>query len=237
MKMVGIIGGMSAESTATYYAALNAAVRKRLGGLHSARLLLWSVDFAEIAELQKQGKWEEQGQILASIARKLEAAGAEAIVLATNTMHKVAPAIEAAVKIPFLHIAEATAQAIRAQSLKRPALMATAYTMEQDFYKERLIRHGLEVIIPNDADRAETHRIIYDELCKGVVTDASRASYIAIAERLKAQGADCLILGCTEVGMLLNAGNVPMPVFDTTLIHVEAAVEFALGSRKLMAAE
>ena len=237
MKMIGIIGGMSAESTATYYAALNAAVRKQLGGLHSARLLLWSVDFAEIAELQKQGRWEEQGQILAGIARKLEAAGAEAIVLATNTMHKVAAAIEAAIKVPFLHIADATAAAIVAKKLKRPALMATAYTMEQEFYKERLVRHGLEVVVPEAEDRAEIHRIIYEELCKGIVTEKSRAAYIAIAGRLQAKGADCLILGCTEVGMLLNAGNVPMPVFDTTLIHVEAAVEFSLRTPKLMAAE
>ena len=237
MRMIGIIGGMSAESTATYYAALNAAVRARLGGLHSARLLLWSVDFAEIAQLQKEGRWQEQGEILAAIARKLEAAGAEAIVLATNTMHKVAPAIEAAVKVPFLHIAEATAAAIRNKGLKRPALMATAYTMEQDFYKERLARHGLDVIIPDEADRAATHRIIYEELCKGVISETSRAEYIQIAQRLQAKGADCLILGCTEVGMLLNSGNVPMPVFDTTLIHVEAAVDFSLSAPKLMAAE
>ncbi len=238
MRMIGVIGGMSAESTAIYYAKLNEAVRSRLGGLHSARLVIWSVDFAEIASLQQTGDWETQGKMLAEAARKLEAAGAEAIILATNTMHKVAPAIEAAITVPFLHIADATGKAIVARSLKRPALMATAYTMEQDFYKDRLTKHfGLEVMVPDEADRRETHRIIYDELCKGVVTEASRAAYVQIAERLKARGADCLILGCTEVGMLLNQGNVPMPVFDTALIHVEEAVSFALKHPSAMAAE
>lgn len=238
MRLVGVIGGMSAESTAIYYAKFNEAVRMRMGGLHSARLLLWSVDFAGIAKLQQAGEWEAMGRELADAARRLEAAGAEAIILATNTMHKVAPAIEAAIKIPFLHIADATGRAIVSAGLKRPALMATAYTMEEPFYKQRLAaRFGLDVMVPEADDRHETHSIIYDELCKGVVTEASRQAYVAIARRLQDRGADCLILGCTEVGMLLNSANVPMPVFDTALIHVEEAVSFALQGQTAMAAE
>lgn len=238
MRLLGIIGGMSAESTAIYYAKLTESVRIRLGGLHSARLLLWSVDFAEIAKLQSSGDWDAQGRILADVAVKLEQAGAEAIVLATNTMHKVAPAIEAAISIPFIHIADATGKAIAQRKLKRPALMATAYTMEQDFYKKRLAdKFGLEVMVPEENERREIHRIIYDELCKGIVTDRSRQNYQQVARSLLARGADCLILGCTEVGMLLNEGNVPMPVFDTALIHVEEAVSFALEGSHAMAAE
>jgi aspartate racemase len=238
MKTIGIIGGMSAESTAHYYAHINAEVRRRLGGLHAAELILWSVDFAEIAALQEVGDWPAMGRQLAAIAKKLEKAGAEAIVLATNTMHKVAPAITAAISVPFIHIADATATAIKQAGLKRPGMMATAYTMEQDFYIGRLRdQHGLHVIVPEAADRAETHRIIYAELCKGIVSESSRKSYEAIAQRLNDRGCDCLILGCTEVAMLLNAKNVPMPVFDTALIHAQAAVDFALSEHMLKAAE
>jgi aspartate racemase len=238
MKTIGIIGGMSAESTALYYAGLNAEVRRRLGGLHAAEILLWSVDFAEIAALQAAGDWEGAGRQLATIARRLEQAGADVILLATNTMHKVAPAIEAAISVPFLHIADATGEAVRASGFRCPALLATAYTMEQEFYTGRLRqRFGLDVLVPAAADRAETHRIIYDELCKGVVSEGSRAAYLRIAERLKEQGADCLILGCTEVGMLLNAGNAPLPVFDTAQIHVAAAAQFALQDHVMKAAE
>jgi aspartate racemase len=238
MKTIGIIGGMSAESTAHYYAALNAGVRQRLGGLHSAEIILWSVDFAEIAAMQEQGQWDRAGKRLAGIARRLEDAGADVILLATNTMHKLADQITAAITVPFIHIADATAQAVKAKALKRPGLMATAYTMEQDFYVGRLrTRHGLDVIVPSTDDRAETHRIIYDELCKGIVTEASRKAYENIAQRLVDAGADSLILGCTEVAMLLNSGNVKVPVFDTSALHTQAAIEFALANDMRKAAE
>jgi aspartate racemase len=238
MRRIGIIGGMSAESTAHYYARINAQVRRRLGGLHAAEAIIWSVDFAEIAAMQERGSWQEAGTRLAEVAVKLERAGADVILLATNTMHKVADTIAAAVRIPFIHIADATAARVKQAGFKRPGLMATAYTMEEDFYVGRLrARHGLEVIVPEPADRAETHRIIYDELCKGVVAESSRTAYEAIAARLACAGADCLILGCTEVGMLLNGSNASLPVFDTTLIHADAAVDFALGCETRMAAE
>jgi aspartate racemase len=217
---------------------MNEAVRNRLGGLHSARLLIWSVDFAGIAELQAAGEWQKLGAILSDAAVKLQHAGAEAIVLATNTMHKVAPAIEAAISVPFLHIADATGAAIVRHGLKRPALLATAYTMEQDFYRQRLTdRFGLDVMVPEADERREVHRIIYEELCKGIITEQSQRYYAELAARMKARGADCLILGCTEVGMLLGEANVPMPVFDTALIHVEEAVSFALVGAEAMAAE
>ena len=228
MKVIGLIGGMSCESTAHYYARLNERVRERLGGLHSADILMWSVDFAPIAQMQADGRWQEAGASLAAIARRLEAAGAEIIVLATNTMHKVAEAIEAAIGIPFLHIADATADQICRAGKRRPAIMATRFTMEQDFYTGRLRqKFGLDPITPDDSDRALVHRIIYEELCVGRVIEASRAAYVDVARRLAAKGADCLVLGCTEVGMLLNEGNSPLPIFDTTLIHADAAVNFA----------
>jgi aspartate racemase len=238
MKVIGIIGGMSAESTAHYYARINARVRERLGGLHAGEVIVWSVDFAEIAAMQEKGLWKEAGVKLAEVAVRLERAGADVILLATNTMHKVADTITAAIKIPFIHIADATAEKVKAAGFKRPGLMATAYTMEQDFYVGRLrARHGLDVVVPGPADRAETHRVIYDELCKGMVAESSRTAYEAIAARLVGEGADCLILGCTEVGMLLNETNVSVPVFDTTLIHADAAVDFALAGAARMAAE
>jgi aspartate racemase len=230
MKVIGLIGGMSCESTAHYYARLNERVRDALGGLHSAEILMWSVDFAPIAQMQAEGRWQEAGARLAAIARRLEGAGAEVIVLATNTMHKVGDAIEAAIDIPFLHIADATAAKIREAGKKKPAIMATRFTMEQDFYTGRLReKFGLEAITPDEADRASVHQIIYDELCVGRVCETSRAAFVNVAERLKAKGADCLVLGCTEVGMLLNEANSPLPIFDTTLIHADAAVDFALG--------
>ncbi len=238
MKTIGIIGGMSLESTAHYYAHINAGIRQRLGGLHSADLVLWSVDFAEIADMQTRGDWASAGRLLAGVARRLQSAGADVVILATNTMHKVADEIEAAISVPFVHIADATAHEIQLGGLKRPAMMATAYTMEQDFYVGRLRdKFGLDVIVPEEADRRETHRIIYDELCKGIVTDKSRQVYEAIAERLQQRGADSLILGCTEVAMLLSADNVAAPVFDTALIHANAAVNFALSDYQLKAAE
>jgi aspartate racemase len=230
MKVIGLIGGMSCESTAHYYARLNERVRDVLGGLHSAEILMWSVDFAPIAQMQAEGRWEEAGAHLADIARRLEAAGADVIVLATNTMHKVADAIEAAIGIPFLHIADATAEKIRKAGKRRPAIMATRFTMEQDFYTGRLReKFGLDAITPDADDRTLVHKVIYDELCVGHVNETSRAAYVDVARRLAEKGADCLVLGCTEVGMLLNEGNAPLPIFDTTLIHADAAVNFALG--------
>jgi len=238
MKTIGIIGGMSAESSAHYYAHINAGVRQRLGGLHGAELILWSVDFADIAAMQARGDWAASGRRLADIAARLERAGADVIILATNTMHKVAADIVAAITVPFIHIADATAHRIREAGLDRPGLMATAFTMEQDFYVGRLREmFGLDVIVPDEDDRRETHRIIYDELCKGAVSEQSRRSYEAIAERLRKRGADSLILGCTEVAMLLNAGNVNVPVFDTAVIHATAAVSFVLSNYNLKAAE
>jgi aspartate racemase len=230
VKVIGLIGGMSCESTAHYYARLNERVRAALGGLHSAEILMWSVDFAPIAEMQAEGRWQDAGRQLAGIAKRLEQAGADMLVLATNTMHKVADTIEAAVGIPFLHIADATALKIQAAGKRKPAIMATRFTMEQDFYTGRLRdRFGLETVIPDEADRALVHQIIYDELCLGRVTETSRAAFIDVARRLAAKGADCLVLGCTEVGMLLDEHNAPLPIFDTTLIHADAAVSFALG--------
>jgi aspartate racemase len=229
MKTIGILGGMSAASTQIYYRELCTQTRSRLGGLHSPELLIRSLDFAVIEELQVRGEWEAAGEILNREAMALERGGADLIVLATNTMHKLAERMMEHVGIPMLHIADATAEAIVAAGLKSPGLMGTAFTMEQSFYTERLIAAGLTPIIPNDADRAETHRIIYDELCKDITTGESEAIYVEIAGRLVESGADCLILGCTEVGMLLNQKNVLVPVFDTTLIHCSSALESALG--------
>jgi aspartate racemase len=229
MKTIGIIGGMSCESTALYYNRLNAEARRRLGGLHSAECVIWSVDFARIETMQAAGDWDRAGAELARIGVALEHAGAGLLVIATNTMHKVAEAVRRATRVPLIHIAEATAARIVAAGHRRPGLMATAYTMEQDFYTGALRAAGLDPMIPEAGDRAETHRIIYDELCRGITRSASRAAYEAIAARLAARGADCLILGCTEVGMLLNADNVAAPVFDTTLIHADAALDAALA--------
>lgn len=229
MKTIGILGGMSAASTQTYYKELCRLVRERLGGLHSPELLIRSLDFAIIEAAQAAGDWDGAGRILNREARALERGGADFVVLATNTMHKVADAMMQGVSIPLLHIADATAAAICRQKLKRPGLMATAFTMEQDFYTSRLRAAGLAPIIPEQTDRAETHRIIYEELCREVVKPESEAAFRGIAHRLMDRGADCLILGCTEVGMLLNAENVYMPVFDTTLVHCEAAVDMALA--------
>ncbi|WP_428249219.1 aspartate/glutamate racemase family protein [Ferrovibrio sp.] len=229
MKVIGILGGMSAASTQIYYRELCARTRQRLGGLHSPELLIRSLDFAGIEKLQAAGEWQQAGAILNREAKALERGGAAFIILATNTMHKLATEMMRGVSIPLLHIADATAASIQKQNLRRPGLMATAFTMEQDFYTGRLAAAGLAPLIPEAADRAETHRIIYEELCRDIVTPESEAAYIAIAERLVARGADCLILGCTEVGMLLNQRNLRVPVFDTTLIHCDAALELALG--------
>ncbi len=228
MKTIGILGGMSAASTQIYYRELCNQTRDRLGGLHSPELLIRSIDFAVIEEHQVKGEWKAAGEILNREAKALERGGADLIVLATNTMHKLAERMMDGVGISMLHIADATAEAIVAAGLTSPGLMATAFTMEQSFYTDRLVTAGLTPLIPNDADRAETHRIIYSELCKNITTKESETIYIKIAESLIESGADCLILGCTEVGMLLNQSNVRAPVFDTTLIHCSGALERAL---------
>ncbi len=228
MKTIGILGGMSAASTQIYYRELCDMTRQRLGGLHSPELLIRSLDFAQIEELQMQGDWNAAGAILNQEARKLADGGADILILATNTMHKLANQMMDGVTIPMIHIADATAQAITAAGLKAPGLIATAFTMEQSFYTEKLLAAGLSPVIPGAEDRAETHRIIYEELCKDITTDQSRTAYEEIAQRLVDGGADSLILGCTEVGMLLNESNVSVPVFDTTLIHCETALTLAL---------
>lgn len=229
MKTIGILGGMSAASTQIYYRELCNLTRERLGGLHSPELLIRSLDSAKIEALQMAGKWDEAGQVLNAEAKALERGGATLLILATNTMHKLADKMMEGVSVPLVHIADATATAIRRKGLRTPGLMATAFTMEQTFYTDRLVAEGLDPLIPETVDRAETHRIIYDELCRDVVTDESRSSYVAIASRLVNRGADCLILGCTEVGVLLNQSNVSVPVFDTTLVHCEVALTLALS--------
>ncbi|TQK44995.1 aspartate racemase [Streptomyces sp. SLBN-118] len=231
MKTIGLIGGMSWESSAEYYRLLNELVRERLGGLHSAKCVLHSVDFAEIEELQVAGDWDRAGEILAEAARGLRAAGADLLLICTNTMHKVAGQVEAAVSVPLLHLADATADAVRAQGIGRVGLLGTAFTMEQDFYRDRLASHGLDVLTPDAEGRALVHRVIYDELCLGVVREESRAAYQDVIAQLVAAGAEGVVLGCTEIELLIGQKDSPVPVFPTTRLHVEAAVDAALGGR------
>ena len=220
---------MSAASTQTYYRELCHLTRERLGGLHSPELLIRSLDFATIEALQAKGEWDSAGKILNHEAKAMERGGAQCLILATNTMHKLAEEMMQDVSIPLLHIADVTAARINAHGLHTPGLMATAFTMQQGFYTDRLIAAGLTPVLPDSADRVEVHRVIYEELCHDIVLPRSEATYTAIARRLVEHGADCLILGCTEVGMLLNQSNVSAPVFDTTLIHCEAALTWALS--------
>ena len=230
MQRIGLLGGMSWESSSEYYRFVNEEVRDRLGGLHSADCVLRSVDFAPIERLQRDGRWEEAGALLAGEARALVAAGAELIVLCTNTMHKVADAITAAVDVPFVHIADTTAHAVKADGLRTVGLLATGYTMEQDFYVGRLRdRHGLEVLVPGPDDRRIVHDVIYDELCVGVVADASREEYRRIMRALAGEGAQGILLGCTEIDLLVGPQDAPVPVYDTTRLHARRAVELALG--------
>jgi aspartate racemase len=230
MKTIGLIGGMSWESTAVYYRLLNEIVRERLGGLHSAELLLWSFDFHEVEACQAAGRWDQATALMVEAAGRLERGGAELLLICTNTMHKMAPEVQAAVSIPLLHIADATAAAIKKRNLDRIGLLATAYTMEQDFYRGRLeADHGLEVLVPDSAGRKLVHDIIYDELCRGVIRPDSKARYKEIVADLLASGAQGVILGCTEVSLLIQEGDIPAPVFDTTLLHAQAAVDLALG--------
>lgn len=228
MKTIGVLGGMSWESSAEWYRRANELVRERLGGFHSARLLLDSLDFAEIEALQASGDWAETGRILAAHARALEGAGADILVLCTNTMHIVADDIEAAIDIPFLHLADATAAAITAAGLQTVGLLGTAFTMEQDFYRDRLARRGIRSIVPEPDDRRRVHAIIYDELVHGVVTEPSRAAYRDVIARLVDAGATGVILGCTEIELLVSQADSPVPVFPTTALHVAAAVDLAL---------
>jgi aspartate racemase len=230
MKVIGMIGGMSWESTATYYRLINQEVKARLGGHHSAKIVLYSVDFAEIEKLQQADRWDEAGRLLADAARAVERAGAECIVLCTNTMHEVAPTIEAAASIPLLHIADATGVAVRNAGIGTVALLGTRFTMERAFYTGRLSeRYSLRVVVPNAQDRDEVHRAIYAELVHGIVREESRAHYLAIVARLRKQGAQGVILGCTEIGMLLPPGSLDLPSFDTATLHAMQAVDFALG--------
>jgi aspartate racemase len=230
MKRIGLLGGMSWESSIEYYRIVNEEVRDRLGGLHSADCLLRSVDFAGIEKLQRDGRWDEAASILAAEAAALEAAGAELIVLCTNTMHKLAAAIEAAVAVEFVHIADTTAGAVREAGLDRVGLLATGYTMEQDFYVGRLRdMHGLAVLVPDEPDRRIVHDVIYEELCRGVIDDGSREQYRRIMRELAARGAQGILLGCTEIELLVGPEDADVPLFDTTRLHAVRAVELALG--------
>lgn len=231
MKMIGLIGGMSWESTALYYRIINQQVKQQLGGLHSARSLMYSVDFHDIEQLQVAGEWTQAGEMLAEAARSLKQGGADFIVLCTNTMHKVAPQITEAVDIPLLHIADATAARIHQAGVKRVGLLATAFTMEQDFYKGRLAQSGIEVLVPDAVGRKTVHDIIYQELCLGIINEASRAKYRDIITQLVAQGAKAIILGCTEITLLVNEQDASVPLFDTTLIHAQDAVQLALEKK------
>lgn len=230
MKTIGLLGGMSWESTLSYYRALNQGVKRRLGGLHSARICLLSVDFADIEVLQRTGDWQQTAHMLAQEAQRIERAGADMLLIGTNTMHKVADEVASAISIPLLHIADATARVLRQDGMTRVGLLGTRFTMEQDFYKARLSEQfGIEVIIPDAQQRDEVHRIIYEELCQGVITDVSRHRYLAIIQDLHAQGAQAVILGCTEIALLVQQTHTSVPLYDTTHIHADAAVEWALA--------
>lgn len=229
MKTIGLIGGMSWESTIPYYRQINETIKQRLGGLHSAKIVLYSVDFQEVEALQHAGQWEQAGLLLADVAQRLEAAGAEGLVLCTNTMHKVASAIENTTRVPLLHIADPTAEAIKRAGVSTVGLLGTRFTMEQDFYRARLEdKHGLTVLTPNTEDRDTVHRIIYDELCLGRIDADSRATYIEIIKRLVENGAEAVILGCTEISLLIEPQHVNIPLFDTTQLHAVHAAEWML---------
>lgn len=229
MQTIGLLGGMSWESTELYYRWINELVKEKLGGLHSAKIVLVSVDFQEIETLQHQNRWDEAGAALAKAAQQIEAAGADFLLICTNTMHKVAPQIEQAINIPILHLADATAVRIQQRGLKKIGLLGTNFTMEEDFYRGRLEKHGLEVIIPPANDRAIVHGVIYNELCLGKVEDTSRKEFLRIINDLHAQGAEGIIEGCTEIVMLVQKQHTDVPLFDTTAIHAETAVNRALG--------
>ena len=229
MKTIGLLGGMTWESTALYYRCINEGVKARLGDLHSARIAMVSLDFQEIAELQRSGDWNRAGEILSEAARRIEAAGADFLLICANTMHKVVPQIERAIKIPILHVADATACRIKEKGMVTVGLLGTGFTMEQDFYKGRLCeKHGLNVIVPSVSDRRIVHSVIYNELCHGTVSDASREQFLEIIDRLSRQGAEGVIEGCTEIVLLVQQKHTDIPLFDTTNIHAEEAVSLAL---------
>lgn len=230
MKTIGLIGGMSWESSAEYYRIINQATKEQLGGLHSAPIVMYSVEFSEIVQLQHEGKWDELTAIMVDAAKRLERAGADLVLICTNTMHKMASEVEHANSLPLLHIADATATRIKEKNLKRVALLGTRFTMEQDFYKGRLAeKHGLEVIVPSAEEREIVHRIIYNELCQGTILDSSKKEYLRIINNLVSQGAEGVILGCTEIPLLVKQVDVTVPIFDTTTIHAQEAVKMALG--------
>ncbi len=230
MKTIGLIGGMSWESTLEYYRILNQATRDRLGGLHSAKIILFSVDFADMAAMQHENRWDEIAAVLVEAAQQLEMAGASMVLLCANTMHRMADDIEARISIPFVHIADATAEHLKAQGLRRVGLLGTTFTMTGEFYRQRLYdNHGLEVLIPPAAGRETVHRIIYDELCQGQLKPESRQQILALCQDLAAKGAEGVILGCTELELLLTTSPANLPLFPTTRIHAEAAVDLALG--------
>ena len=230
VRALGLLGGMSWESTAEYYRLINQGVAARLGGLHSAHLLIHSVDFDDVAALQRAGDWWAAGAMLGDAARGLERIGASAIVLATNTMHEVATDIESAIDIPLIHIVDPTGEALARHGIRRAGLLGTRYTMELPFWRERMReRYSIDIVVPDEADRALVHRVIFEELCQGRINASSRAQYVRVTERLRAAGADAVIFGCTEIGLLLRPDDVALPVFDTTVLHAEAAVAFSLA--------
>ncbi|HFL3590344.1 TPA: aspartate/glutamate racemase family protein [Clostridioides difficile] len=227
MKTIGLIGGMSWESTITYYQVINTVIKERLGGLHSSKCILYSVDFQEIEECQSSGNWEKSAKILADAAIKLQEAGADFIVICTNTMHKVSDKIQESIHIPLLHIADVTATVLREKEIKKVALLGTKYTMEQDFYKNVIINNGIEVLIPNEEDRIMVNDTIFNELCLGIISESSKKAFLSIIDKLGKQGAEAVILGCTEIGLLIKQNDTSIPLFDTTVIH---AIEAALSS-------
>jgi len=230
MKTIGMLGGMSWESTASYYKAINEGVKSEFGGLNSAKICLYSVNFSEIETLQHAGNWPATADILIDAAKAVEAGGADFLIICTNTMHKVASQIESAISIPVLHIADATAKMLKADGVSKVGLLGTRFTMEQAFYKKRLTeKFGIEVLVPNPTDRELVHQVIYDELCQGVIKEESREEYLAIVDRLKDAGADAVILGCTEIALLIRQEYTDVPLYDTTIIHANEAVTLALG--------
>lgn len=228
MKTIGLIGGMSWESTVTYYQLLNEAVKDHLGGLHSAKVLLYSVDFFEVEALMSRGAWDQAAELLGNVAARLEAAGADFILICTNTLHKVAPQVQSAIHVPLVHIAEAAAEELRAQNITRVGLLGTKYTMTQEFYRDKLTASGIEVIIPEGDDIDLVNRVIFDELCLGIVKDDSRAAYLRVIADLQTRGAQGILLGCTELGLIVDPEDVSLPLFDTTVIHANKAAALAL---------
>ncbi len=229
MKTVGLIGGMSWESTITYYQLLNEGIKDALGGLHSAKILLYSVDFYEIEALMSRGEWEQAADLLGGVAQRLETAGADMILICTNTLHKVAPQVQSRIHVPLVHIAEAAADELRASGITRVGLLGTKYTMTQEFYRDKLTARGIDVLIPEGEDIDLVNRVIFDELCLGVVKPDSKAAYLRVISELQARGAQGILLGCTELGLIVSAADVSLPLFDTTVIHAKKALELSLA--------